>query len=392
LREGLPARKNHYCGFGTIESGHTGGTFEGLWISGMLAALQHGQPLRYGADADHMQVKRGPDGLTRAKQYLNAARYYTFYTLDVNDLLDYDALNATSASGAEAYLHQKINGKHLAKQVLEYHRRPFQCGSKVYTLDGAMIGRFVGKYWDALSALAELIDHIISLKESREFDLELSIDEHPPEVNAFDCLTRDEEIIFLLREAQRRNLKLTHIAPNFGVEKGFDYRGTNGLPEFEKRIRSQYQIAKEFGVMLDFHSGDDLSSASRRTIQRATNGWHHFKISPMPQLLFAEVLQEFHPVLFQRWWDDAWGYACREAGGGSAFAVRCVEEYQAGRNSRPSPEHAVFHHYGFAFPGRRDPRGQLLHRHELYTLSPAFYRAYQERLCDYLCQLAKDLF
>ena len=40
LKEGLPAQKNYYCGFGTIESGHTGGTFEGLWVSGVLAALR----------------------------------------------------------------------------------------------------------------------------------------------------------------------------------------------------------------------------------------------------------------------------------------------------------------------------------------------------------------
>ena len=112
----------------------------------------------------------------------------------------------------------------------------------------------------------------------------------------------------------------------------------------------------------------------------------------MPQLIFAEILQEFHSSLFQRWWDDAWDYALREANLGSSFAARCLEEYQTGKNARPSPEHAVFHHYCFAFPGKRGARGQFIHRHELYSLRPAFYHAYQERLCEYLCQVAEDLF
>src|SRR5262249_31632472 len=145
--------------------------------------------------------------------------------------------------------------RNVARELLEYHRRPFECGSKAYALDAATIGRCVGKYWDSLSALTELIEYLRSLKEETEFDLELSIDEHPPEVNAFDCLTHDEEIIFLLREMQRRDVKFTHLAPNFGVEKGFDYRGADGLVGLEKRVRSQWQIAQNFGVMLDVHSG-----------------------------------------------------------------------------------------------------------------------------------------
>src|SRR6185503_17555667 len=123
-------------------------------------------------------------------------------------------------------------------------------------------------------------------------------------------------------------------------------------------------------------SGDDLTATTRRAIKRATDGWHHFKISPMPQLLFAEILQEFHPNLFQRWWDDAWAYALHEASRGPSFAEQCLEQFQTEKNARPAPSHAVFRYYCFAFPGRRDARGQFMHRHELYSLSSAFYRAY----------------
>jgi hypothetical protein len=52
----------------------------------------------------------------------------------------------------------------------------------------------------------------------------------------------------------------------------------------------------------------------------------------------------------------------------------------------------LFHYFSFPFVGRRGPDGQFLHRHEFYRLSPAFNAAYQERIGDYLCQLAADLF
>jgi hypothetical protein len=144
--------------------------------------------------------------------------------------------------------------------------------------------------------------------------------------------------------------------------------------------------------MLDFHSGDDLTSATRRVIQQATQGHHHFKISPMLQLLFAEVLNDFHPALFRRWWYDALAYARREAAARSAFAAECIREYEADGEHKPSPRDAIFHHYSFAFVGRRDAQGQFIYREEFYDLSPAFYREYQTRAARYLCSLAEELF
>ena len=92
---GRPPERNYACGFGTIESGYTGSTYEGLWVAGVLAALQEGASLQYGADADHLQVKRGPNGRARALELVKASRYYTFFTLDMADMLHYGALNAT---------------------------------------------------------------------------------------------------------------------------------------------------------------------------------------------------------------------------------------------------------------------------------------------------------
>ena len=392
LLGGRPPEVNYAFNFGAIETGYTGSTFEGLWVSGVLDALKSSHRPAYGADADHLQVKRGADGLARAKRLVDASRYYTFFTLDVSDVLNYTALSAQPASTAEGYLNDKIRDAVERRAVLDYHRQERRIGGATYRLDAAIIGQLVGKYWDALDAVQELTGHVQTLKDGQAFDLELSIDEHPAEVPTFDCLTTDAEVLFVIREMQRRGIPVTHVAPNFGVEKGVDYSCPDGLDGLEKRARSQSRICEELGVMVDFHSGDDLSAATRRVIRRATEGRSHFKISPSLQLLFAKVLQDHHPDLFRRWWADAEAYTQREAQAGSAFAAQCLHEYETSTNPVPDVHHSIFHHYSFAFVGRRDARGQFLHREEFYSLSGAFAVDYQNRAAQFLCGLAEELF
>jgi hypothetical protein len=376
---GRPAPTNYACGFGTIETGYTGSTWEGLWVSGVLAALQYDGALRYGADADHLQVKRGARGLHHAKTLVKAARYYTFYTLDMADILDYSGRAGRLADGR------------LRRMVMACHREPLRVGKRIYALDERLVGRLIGKYWKALDALAALADFISRLKDGAAFDLELTIDEHPPEVAAFDCLTTAEELCFVLREIRRRGLPVTHIAPNLGQEKGHDYRCPDGLPGLQRRLQEQAALADAFAVGLDVHSADDLSRPVRRVIRRATRGRLHYKISPSLQLLFADTLADHDPRLFRAWWQDARAYAQREAEAGSAFAAACLQADEGGAG-KPSPQHQVFHHYSFAFVGRRDAAGRFLHRDRFYTLPASFRQDYARRVADRLRELAEDLF
>ncbi len=386
---GRPPERNYACGFGTIESGYTGSTYEGLWLAGALAGLQEEAALRYGADADHLQVKRGPDGLARARRLIEASRYYTFFTMDMADILHYEAL---SGSADMSYLERNVGDAAERHAILRAHRAPFRVGDTTLSSSEELTNRLAAKYWDALNTLEDLSTAISTLKDGQTFDLELTVDEHPVEVDAFDCLTSPEELLFLLREIVRRGLPVTHVAPNYGAEKGWDYRGADGLAALERRVATLQAIAGEFGVMLDFHSADDLSTPVRAALRRATGGRLHYKISPMPQLLFADLLQEYDPELFQRWWDDALAYARDEAEAGSDFASECLRAYEQSADRRPSRRHMVFHHYGFAYVGRRTANGQMANREQFYTLSPEFYRAYQQCIADYVGTLAEDLF
>ena len=391
LLAGRPPERNYGFSFGVIESGYAGSTFEGLWTAGALAALKDDSYPSFGADADHIQVKRGASGRDHAKRLLTASRYYTFFTLDMSDVLDYQALSSSPSEAADL-LADRIPDATQQRALVSYHRQKRRLGGDDHRPDEATIGRLVGKYWRALNALEELHAHIIHLRRDAPFDLELSIDEFPSGLAPFDCLTSDVELAFVLLEAQRRQMHLSHIAPNLGVQKGSDYACPDGLRGLGERTGRLSRIAADLGVMLDVHSGDDLGATTRSALRDATHGRLHFKISPCLQLLFAEVLAEHHEELFQRWWNDALAYAEREAASGSSLAAECLRRYAASADQTPSAHHDIFHHYGFAFVGRRDERGQFLNREAFYSLSDSFYDAYQARLSRYLGCLAQELF
>jgi len=390
LKEGKAPHENYLFSFGTIAEGHTGSTFEGLLHAGILTILKDPTFPRYGADADHIQVKRGPQGLDRAKRVMQAARHYTFFTLDVSDILGYSALLDPSSGMGKEYLSREILREEERKDILLYHRRTRTIGGRRYSFSEEEIGRLVGKYWKALAALEELCTHLKSLKGQQPFDLELSIDENPPEVSTCNCITRPEEVVFLATEIERRGLPVTHLAPNFGVEKSTDYRCPDGLTGLEERVRLISEIAVHYNLMLDCHSGDDLSKETRKVFGRATRGRINFKISPMLQLIFAETLYEKQRDLFLQWWQDVFHFVEGEAQKGSSFAKACLQELAS--DPTPHPAKKLFHYYCFVSVGRRDTQNRFVLRDKLYDVSPDCLQEYTERLKSWFLEIAEDLY
>jgi len=390
LLAGNPSAMNYLFSFGAIEEGHTGSTFEGLWLSGVIEALKSDTKPRYGADADHIQVKRGTAGLERAQNVIQAARYYTFYTMDVSDILNYQAMLPTAPPPKTDYPADCIPDAAMRREIIRYHTGQGDIAGISYAPGEALLSKLIGKYWHALNAMERLSEYLDKLKQGIPYDLEFSIDENPPEVKTCQCITGEAELIFVILESRRRHIPITHVAPNFGIEKGVDYRCPDGLSGLEKRIERMQRIALESGLMLDFHSGDDLSSQTRKVIGRATRGHNHFKISPMLQALFADVLYEVQPDAFCSWWQATRRYVEQKARDGSEFATECLRETE-GTGHAPSPQDRLFHYYHFAAVGIRDAQGQFLNRELFYTLSPAFYDRYRQAAENLLGEVAEDV-
>ena len=264
---------------------------------------------------------------------IEAARYYTFFTIDVADVLSFESMERKGEG--ELLLCQKVTDEKERQDILSYHREPVRIGARQYRLDGDIVGRCVGKYWRSLESVSALVRRISALREGSPFDLEFAFDEHPPEIPGPSCISEEAEVIFVARELTRRGLPVTHIAPNFGIEKGFDYRLADGLPGLQARMEHIHHIAEEMGYMLDIHSADDLSEDSRRVIRRATGGRLHYKISPMLHFIFAEVIRDYYPDIFLRWWNDAFDYARGRGGEGLTACRPCLSEYESLENPVP---------------------------------------------------------
>jgi hypothetical protein len=392
LKANLPP-KLYYPGIGFVPEGHTGSTFEGLWLCGVAEALKAGINQGYGADADHIMVKRGPDGLERARKVLAAARYYSFFTIDISDVLDYSAFRGGAPGSDPSEIFSRcIPQEKVRNEVLSYYKNPLRGGGQTIKLSEADLARLIGKYWRGLEAVHTLVVFLESIREQEPFDLELSIDEHPPEIHAFDCLTSEIEVAFILAEMKRRGLPLTHLAPNLGVEKHVDYRYHDGLEGLERRTQVLHSLAHDHGVLIDCHSGDDLSSRTRRALHRATGGLIHFKVSPCLQSLFGEVLHDFDRNLFSMWWNDTLDFAKDNAREGSTLASDCIREFESAPGSKPDPKARLFRLYGYATVGKRDAQGNFLYREKFYSLPRQFYAEYTRRVRSYLHTLAADLF
>lgn len=338
-----PSKEAAYLpGHGSLNIGHTGSSIQGLWLYGVVSAIEHGFTEPYGADLDHIPVKSSDEaGLAHAKMLIDLGRHYTFFTLDTSYLFNLDAEDMGERYGA------------------------------------------------AIDAAVAMFEHIKALKGDEKFDFEFSLDEGP-------AITTPEEQEYVLRELTNRGVSVQFIAPNVGFEKRVDYRLPDGLPALEARVKALSEVAARYGALLDFHSGSDKSSTTYQTISRACGGNLKLKVSGKLQLILSEVLADMDPEFFNFWWDWTLKTAQAEADGGSEVAAKyvgLVEERKdaEGANFQRSPKDLFFTDFSFAMVGAKDESGGFLYRDRFYSLSPEVQAEYTRRVKEYVIKLAEDM-
>ena len=404
LLSSKPLQQTYLPGLGTLSMGHTGSSIEGLWLEGVLWGIQMGaSTVPWGADADHVPVKRsaGTEGMDRAKVLLDSSRDYTFFTMDTSDMFDYSALRLEGVALQQAF---EVLVPDLAKRkaILARHTETLEApavvgsgGYRYHPTEEQTI-RFVIKYWHSIEAAGQLNEYIATLRGQRGYDFEFSMDERPLDISAVDSVTPDEEVIFVLRELAAQGIRCTHVAPNFGVEKGVDYRLPDGVQGLQDRSARMAAIASKFGVTLDYHSGDDLSRETRQRIAEGTGGALDYKISPILQIIYAEVLADMDPERFRWWWDTTRQITEREAKRGEATAQKYLKELaeretREGAKFQPRVDDHFFWNYSFTVVGARDENGQPLHREMFYTISAEVAEEIRTRSRNYMIELAQDV-
>ncbi len=382
-----PSKEAAYLpGHGSLNIGHTGTSIEGLWLNGVLSVIEYGYEGGYGADLDHIPVKSFDEsGLAKAKSLIRTGKEFSFFTLDTSALFNLEALKL-SGKPLKAAFEQTVPDKKERNLLLDYYMGVSKPNLPKSEED---IARLCTAYYKSINAAAKLFDYIKTLKGKTAFDFEFSLDEGPD-------ITTPMEMAFCLEELQRFGVTVNFIAPNVGFEKRVDYRKPDGLKGLSERVRQMSQIAGEYGALLDFHSGSDKSPETYRVISEATDGKLKLKVSGKLQIMLAETLADLQPDFFDWWWDWTLETARREAQMGSPVAKEYVAKVEKrlqteGNEFRRLPTDQFFTDYCFAAVGAKDEKGNFLFRDRFYSLPESTLREYENRVVEYIKELAKDL-
>ena len=208
-----------------------------------LTKAKHSEP--WGADADHLK--------TREDVFLAASAGYTYFTIDSSLYINNAAGQMTELDLKNEISSQVLNGIYGGEQLdsLYLGKTVIVEGTGTLTFDAESLYRAAAKYGRAICNFESMADHIAEAMDSRDYEIEVSIDETESPTSALEHL-------FIALELERRGVKIVSLAPHFTgeFEKGIDFRGNMEL--FESTLAKHVGIAKSFGpYKLSIHSGSE---------------------------------------------------------------------------------------------------------------------------------------
>jgi hypothetical protein len=192
---------------------------------------------------------------------------WSFFTIDPGEYVDNTAETATLSDLRQALAQRPPDQQPSATGLvnkdfnLEGHHIHFD----EHTLLKAMV-----KYGRAVTHVARLYQHLISVIDPARCELEVSVDET-------EQPTSHAEHVYIASELKRLGVHWVSLAPRYigRFEKGVDYIGD--VAAFEKDVAVHAAIAREFGpYKLSLHSGSDKFSIYPAAM-RQTRGLVHLK-------------------------------------------------------------------------------------------------------------------
>lgn len=246
-----------------------------------FAVFQEGYTGGFGADGDHLKEEAD------IQHALSIGM--SMITLDCSDYIPTNIANVASETLKENY-------QALPQDVRDYYNREylnktFDVNGISITFDEISLIKCVLIYQEAIQYMIHVNDKYI-LKEERDIDFEISIDET-------ETITSPTEHFFVANELMHNQVKVVSLAPRFCGEfqKGIDYIGD--IERFEKELEEHALIAKHFDYKLSIHSGSDKFKVFP-IISKYTNGLFHVKTAGTNWLEAIRVTARVNPQLYRR--------------------------------------------------------------------------------------------
>lgn len=240
----------------------------------------------WGADADHLKTTADIDAC--------AAAGFTCFTIDPGEYVDgaADSARPPDVDAAVGRLPWETLEDRRDDLFRRFADRTLDIEGFAVRLDAGTVARAAMKYGRAVAHVVSMYRHLVHVKGTAPFELEVSVDET-------DTPTSHAEHYYVAAELRRLGVTWVSLAPRYvgRFEKGVDYIGD--LAEFERDHEVHAAIARHLGpYKLSLHSGSDKFSIYP-IVARHTGGLIHLKTAGTSYLEALRTIASIDPETFR---------------------------------------------------------------------------------------------
>ena len=396
----------------SVPEGHQGQSVEGMSHGCVLSKLKtgfHHRRLAWSFNADHQPIGGKFDG--REDALVRGCLLASYITFDLSPelALNRPATLADLPPDTVARTRQRVAAAGL-------------------TLDDAAFSQLLVTVWPALLKMKRRDEKyaaaraaVFTTATGRAYLRELSIDELPG-------LTTPATTAVMLALCEILGMPVNFIAPAFGFQKNAPYPDNAALRQL---IEAQWNVCRQFGVSIGFHSGSGKSAENYQVMGEVTGGALEIKTSGRYTYEMGVALAQSRDPADAALWRDWYRFTVDMAVAG-AFSADATEQkmartfvttaLSAGRSLLagdeqkifatpttcraalealpPSPDHMFFFEYNFLYVlaaggkpeksalGDHSPAGYA-QRARFYGISPDARLRFARGIASYLIFLAE---
>jgi len=391
-----------------VPEGHQGQSVEGMSHGCVLSKLKtgfHRRRIAWSFNADHQPIGGKFD--VREDALVKGCLLASYITFDLSP---------------ELALNQKADVASIPADVVAKTRaRVAAAGLK---LDDAAFNALLATVWTPMQKMKRRDDKYAAARRAafttevgRTYLRELSIDELPG-------LTTPETTAIMLALCEVLGMPVNFVAPAFGFQKNTPYPDNAAL---RKLIEAQWNVCKQFGVSIGFHSGSGKSAENYQVMGEVTGSALEIKTSGRYTYEMGVALSQSKNSADAALWRDWYQFTVDMAVAGS-FSTDATEQKMArvfvttsleacGKPTDvfaspaacraalealpPSAEHMTFFEYNFLYVlaaggkpekaalGDHSPAGYQ-QRARFYAVSPEARLLFAKRIAAYLIFLAEN--
>jgi hypothetical protein len=298
-----------------VPEGHQGQSVEGMSHGCVLSKLKtgfHRHGIAWSFNADHQPIGGKFD--VREDQLVTGCVLASYITFDLSPELAQTKVADDAAGWMKANVPAELVAKVKARVA-----------SVGLQLNEAEFAKLLAYVWPSLEKMkvrdekyAAARAKLFTTSVGREYLRELSIDELPG-------LTTPETTAIMLSLCEALGMKIHFVAPAFGFQKNMPYPDNTALRVL---IEKQWNVCKQFGASIGFHSGSGKSAENYQVMGEVTGSRLEIKTSGRYTYEMGRALYASKNPTDQALWSDWYKFTVELAVKG-AFSIDATEQKMA---------------------------------------------------------------